>query len=522
MTIRARKHAMVRLTVDLVILTVRDATLQVLLVKRGNEPFAGEFALPGGFMRDGEPLGSAARRELAEETNMDTERLHLEQLSTYADPDRDPRGRIVTVAYLAIAPNLPTPVAGTDAADASWQPVEPLLAGGGPRAFDHHQILVEGLERAREKLEYTTLATAFCSDAFTIADLRRSSLGSRPGSGEFQPEGHQHRRLRRADRPEAGGRGRPARRALPGRPRDRAAPAHVARPRLTGRNSRAGTGRPAPAWEDGPVSYSLVADEQHHGGFILLIDGVSQSYVDVGDQAALRFSYMRRLATVIDALAPAGAPIRVLHLGGGAMSLPRYIALTRPGSRQVVVDRDGEMIGYVQRELPLPAGADITVVIADAREAAESFDDDSFDLLITDVYVGAQMPRSVATVEFARHAARLVGPDGVFATNLADLPPLAFSRVEAATLRTVFDEVFAIGEPGMFRGRRYGNVVLAAASKPSNLPAAKLARLARADAKPARLLRGDDLNGFIAGALPITDADAADWMSEGDTHLKGR
>jgi 8-oxo-dGTP diphosphatase len=173
MTIRARKHAMVRLTVDLVILTVRDATLQVLLVKRGNEPFAGEFALPGGFMRDGEPLGSAARRELAEETNMDTERLHLEQLSTYADPDRDPRGRIVTVAYLAVAPNLPTPVAGTDAADASWQPVEPLLAGGGPRAFDHHQILVEGLERAREKLEYTTLATAFCSDAFTIADLRR-------------------------------------------------------------------------------------------------------------------------------------------------------------------------------------------------------------------------------------------------------------------------------------------------------------------------------------------------------------
>src|SRR5262245_56340869 len=173
MTIRARKHALVRLTVDLVILTVRDATLQVLLVERGNEPFAGELCLPGGFMRDGEPLHAAARRELAEETNLDGGRLNLEQLSTYADPDRDPRGRIVTVAYLAIAPDLPSPVAGTDATDAIWQSVEPLLAAGGPHAFDHHQILREGLERAREKLEYTNLATAFCSDEFTIADLRR-------------------------------------------------------------------------------------------------------------------------------------------------------------------------------------------------------------------------------------------------------------------------------------------------------------------------------------------------------------
>lgn len=173
MTIRAREHALVRLTVDLVILTVRDATLQILLVERGNEPFAGELSLPGGFMREGEALDAAARRELAEETNLDSGRLHLEQLSTYADPDRDPRGRIVTVAYLAIAPDLPTPVAGTDATDATWKPVEPLLAAGGPRAFDHNQIVREGLERAREQLEYTTIATAFCSEVFTIADLRR-------------------------------------------------------------------------------------------------------------------------------------------------------------------------------------------------------------------------------------------------------------------------------------------------------------------------------------------------------------
>lgn len=173
MMIRTRKHASVRLTVDLVILTVRDALLQVLLVERGNEPYAGELALPGGFMREGEPLETAARRELAEETNLDSTRLHLEQLSTYADPERDPRGRIVTVAYLAIAPDLPLPVPGTDAKDATWQAVEPVLADRGPRAFDHHMILKEGVELARRRLEYTTLATAFCAPEFTIADLRR-------------------------------------------------------------------------------------------------------------------------------------------------------------------------------------------------------------------------------------------------------------------------------------------------------------------------------------------------------------
>jgi 8-oxo-dGTP diphosphatase len=172
-SIRSRDHALVKLTVDLVILTVREAMLQVLLVKRGNPPFAGEFALPGGFMREGEPLVSAAWRELAEETNMDPSQLHLEQLSTYADPDRDPRGRVVTVAYLAIAPDLPTPVAGTDATEAGWQPVAAMLNAGGPKSFDHNQILIEGLERAKEKLEYTTLATAFCPQTFTIADLRR-------------------------------------------------------------------------------------------------------------------------------------------------------------------------------------------------------------------------------------------------------------------------------------------------------------------------------------------------------------
>jgi 8-oxo-dGTP diphosphatase len=160
-------------TVDIVVLTVRDDQLQVLLVERGTEPDLGAFAVPGGFVRGHEDTDEAALRELAEETGLDGRRLHLEQLRTYAAPDRDPRGRVVTVAYLAIAPNLPIPSAGTDARDASWRPVSDIVSGDIKLAFDHLNILLDGLERARAKLEYTTLAAAFCGEVFTVSDLRR-------------------------------------------------------------------------------------------------------------------------------------------------------------------------------------------------------------------------------------------------------------------------------------------------------------------------------------------------------------
>jgi len=173
MTLTTRARAVVQLTVDLVILTVREARLQVLLVVRGNEPYRDQLALPGGFVRKGEDILDAARRELAEETSLDGALdgtpLHLEQLRTYGAPERDPRGRIVSVAHLAIAPDLPVPVAGTDARSARWEPVE----SARHLAFDHDQILADGVERARSKLEYTTLATAFCRETFTIGELRQ-------------------------------------------------------------------------------------------------------------------------------------------------------------------------------------------------------------------------------------------------------------------------------------------------------------------------------------------------------------
>lgn len=164
----------VLLTVDLVILTLRQARLHVLLIDRGIDPYLGMAALPGGFLRDAtEDITAAARRELTEEAGLDTNSLHLEQYGVYGNPGRDPRGRVVSVAYLAISPGLPEPVAGTDAAGARWAPVDDVLSSALPLAFDHECIVADGVERARSKLEYSSLATAFCGPVFTLAELQQ-------------------------------------------------------------------------------------------------------------------------------------------------------------------------------------------------------------------------------------------------------------------------------------------------------------------------------------------------------------
>ncbi|MFB7861498.1 MULTISPECIES: NUDIX domain-containing protein [unclassified Streptomyces] len=179
-------------TVDLVVLTVRRHALCALVVKRGEAPFQGRWALPGGFVRADEDLDAAAARELVEETGLCVHApgepeleagngAHLEQLATYGAPDRDPRMRVVSVAHLALSPDLPAPRAGGDANSARWAPVEEILGqdaaaegeSPAPLAFDHAKILGDGVERARSKIEYSSLATAFCPPEFTVGELRR-------------------------------------------------------------------------------------------------------------------------------------------------------------------------------------------------------------------------------------------------------------------------------------------------------------------------------------------------------------
>lgn len=164
----------VMVAVDLVILTLRESVLHVLLVERGVEPFKGALALPGGFLQHAEEdITVAAHRELAEEADMDVETLHLEHLGVYGAPGRDPRGRVVSVAFLAITPRLPEPTAGTDAADARWQRADQVLSGDLELAFDHQRIVQDGVGIARAKLEHSALATAFCGPTFTITDLQQ-------------------------------------------------------------------------------------------------------------------------------------------------------------------------------------------------------------------------------------------------------------------------------------------------------------------------------------------------------------
>ncbi|MEO6088815.1 MAG: NUDIX hydrolase [Umezawaea sp.] len=162
----------VKLTADLVVLTARESKMKVLLVERGTDPYVGKLALPGGFLRAGEDLETTAHLELLEETGLNAATLPLRQFRTYSSPDRDPRGRVVTTAFLAVAPNLPSPSSspGTDVRGAQWMTVSASLVDR--LAFDHRRILSDALECAKQLLETTTLATSFCAEEFTIAELR--------------------------------------------------------------------------------------------------------------------------------------------------------------------------------------------------------------------------------------------------------------------------------------------------------------------------------------------------------------
>jgi hypothetical protein len=254
----------------------------------------------------------------------------------------------------------------------------------------------------------------------------------------------------------------------------------------------------------------LRPDAGRPGAYTLQVDGVDQSYVDSNDPTYLDFPYMQRLGWVVDAIGRASAPVRVLHLGAGALTIPRYVAATRPGSLQHVIEHDEALLSLVLKRLPLPPDEPIEIVVGDARATVESLTDVEYDLIIGDVYRAAQMPGSVASVEFARHVARLLGSDGLYALNVVDVPPLAFSRRQAATLRAVFPDVCLIAEANVLRGRRYGNVVFVAAAAPGVLPVERLVQKAIRGPFPARLLHADALAEFAAGARPVGDAEAED------------
>ncbi|MFI9172345.1 spermidine synthase [Streptomyces lincolnensis] len=250
----------------------------------------------------------------------------------------------------------------------------------------------------------------------------------------------------------------------------------------------------------------LMPDVDRERAWLLTVDGAPQSYVDLDDPAHLEFEYARRLGHVLDIVAEEGRPLDVLHLGGGALTLPRYVAVTRPGSRQDVVEADRGLLELVLEHLPWPEGSGIAVHAADARAWLENAPADTVDVLVADVFGGSRVPAHLTSVAYAGEVDRVLRGDGVYLANLADAVPFAFLRSQLATFATRFAELALIAEPGVLRGRRFGNAVLVASHRPVDLPA--LARLTASDAFPARVEHGAGLRDFVAGASPVRDEDA--------------
>ncbi|MGX9297269.1 spermidine synthase [Tsukamurella paurometabola] len=250
------------------------------------------------------------------------------------------------------------------------------------------------------------------------------------------------------------------------------------------------------------------ADRDRPGAFTVLLDGTPQSYIDTGDPTNLVFEYVRRIGHVIDLARPAGEPVTAVHLGGGGFTLPRYIAATRPGSRQQVLENDRGLIDAVRAAAPLPKREQIKIRCADATQAASVLPagmHGTVDVLIVDVFAGARTPAALTTTEFFASLLPLLAAGAVVALNVADGAPLAFARSVTATVAGVFGDVAIAAEPAVLKGRRFGNLVLVAGAVPD-----RLARRLAGDPFPGTLLAGPDATRFVGGAKPFTSANTQD------------
>lgn len=269
------------------------------------------------------------------------------------------------------------------------------------------------------------------------------------------------------------------------------------------------TGRPVPGYY--PVdsgTAQLLGDADRPESWVLLVDGTPQSHVDLADPTYLDFEYVRRIGHLIDLAAPPGAPIDVLHLGAGVLTLARYVAVTRPGSRQRAVDHDGALVRLVRDRLPLPRNSRLRVRVGDARTELTTLPMACVDVVVCDVFRGARTPAALTTQEFYVAVARALRPGGSCAVNVGDGPPLRFTRETVATLRTVFVDVAVLADPAVLRQRRFGNLVCTASAQP--LPLDQLRRRCAGDPAPGRVLAEDELHRFAGVAPVITDQTAED------------
>ncbi|MBB4664920.1 spermidine synthase [Conexibacter arvalis] len=293
----------------------------------------------------------------------------------------------------------------------------------------------------------------------------------------------------------------------------------ASRSRSRSRTGRGGRRDDAVRWAAARVELTtpfahaeVVPEEGRPWRRLLRLDSEDCSHVDLRDPARIDFAYVRRIADLADALAPPRAPLRVLHLGGGGFTLPRYLEATRPGSRSEVAEIDRGLVELAREQLGLRTGPRLRVRVADAREVLRRRTPGSADLVVLDAFHGTSVPEHLTTAECVAEAARALAPGGAFAANVIDVPPLPAARALTAAARAVFGDVAIVATRKVVRGRQGGNVVVLGA--PGRLPLRELSRRALAGPVPELVVGGDELTAWLGGAKPLHDP-PADAMAPG-------
>lgn len=252
----------------------------------------------------------------------------------------------------------------------------------------------------------------------------------------------------------------------------------------------------------------LIQDRDNPDGYLLMINHVESSHIDLSDPGWLEFEYMRWIASVIEDSQPAETPMRVLHLGAAACSLARYLINARPASQHLAVDTDAELSRLVREWFDLPKAPALRIRVGEARTVTESLPDAGHTVVVRDVFAGAVTPPPLITLEFARQARRVLKPGGLYVVNCADTLDLKVARREMATIGAVFDQVAVVADPPMLKGRRRGNVIIAGSDAP--IGSAALARDLLSGAVPAQLWTDARVREFARNAVPLVDPETAD------------
>lgn len=249
----------------------------------------------------------------------------------------------------------------------------------------------------------------------------------------------------------------------------------------------------------------LIPDGDNPNGWLLMLNGVQSSHVDLADPLRLEFEYMRWIVALVEDRWPPTEKLRTLSLGGAACSMPRYLVAAYPNSRNVVVEIDGKLANHVRDWFDLPRAPLLKIRVGEAREVTESLTGASRDLIIRDVFAGAKTPHALTTAEFTAAARKVLAPGGAYVVNCGDAPSLSTARREAATISAAFKHTVIIADPPMLKGRRSGNIIIAGSDAPLG-DGAGLPRKLLGGAMPAQLWDDARVRDFGRSAVVLTDA----------------